>query len=125
MTPTTAPNYTSPVMTPSGPLRQGSIGGASATATAPAAKPASSGGFDDLWTMSLGSAASKPQQGSTPAKSIQDLQKEKAQAAIWSQGQQTRPPMGAGFGSFGGAPAAASNAAPPSSSGDGLDDLLF
>ena len=132
ITPTVAPNYTSPVMTPNAPARQGSIGsigGGVARTSSPAAKPASAGGFDDLWTMSLGSSASKPQQASGPAKSIQDLQKEKAQAAIWGQGQQARPPMGAGFGSFGGAPAGGASstpsAAPPSSSGNGLDDLLF
>ncbi|EKM49789.1 uncharacterized protein PHACADRAFT_265480 [Phanerochaete carnosa HHB-10118-sp] len=128
MTPTAVPNYTSPIMTPNAPARQGSFGGASTTSTTQAAKPASSGGFDDLWTMSLGSAASKPQQSSTPAKSIQDIQKEKTQTAMWGSGQQARPPMGAGFGSFGGAPAGASStpsAAPPSSSGNGIDDLLF
>ena len=57
------------------------------------------------------------------AHSIKDLEKEKVQAQIWGG---NRPPAGAGsgFGSFAGAPAA-SSAAPPSSSGNGLDDLLF
>ena len=85
-------------------------------------KPAAS--FDDLWSMSLGSA-SKPAGGAgTPQqKSMKDLEKEKVQAQIWGG---NRPPAGAGsgFGSFSGAPAA-SSAAPPSSSGNGLDDLLF
>ncbi|GJE92639.1 ENTH-domain-containing protein [Phanerochaete sordida] len=127
MTPAAAPNYTSPIMTANAPARQSSFGGVSTAPTTPAARPASSaGGFDDLWSMSLGSSAPKPQQSSGPAKSIQDLQKEKAQAAIWGQGQQARPPMAAGFGSFGSAPASgSSNAAPPSSSGNGIDDLLF
>ena len=119
MTPTAAPNYTSPIMTPSSTTasRAGTLG---APAPAPtAAKPASSGNFDDLWSMSLGSSTSKPQTNATPAKSIQDLQKEKAQAGIWGSGQ-AQPAMGAGFGSF-----ASSNAAPPSSSGNGLNDLLF
>lgn len=100
------------------------------TSRAPAAtttaKPASSGGnFDDLWTMSLGSSSTsvRPASGApAPAKSMKALEKEKAQAGIWGTGQQARPPMGAGFGSFGTAPA--SNA-PPASSGNGLDDLLL
>ena len=122
MTPTAAPNYTSPIMTPSSTTasRPGSVFGAPAPAQA-APKPASSGNFDDLWSMSLGTAASKPVAPAGPAKSIQDLQREKAQAGIWGSSQQ-RPPMGAPLGSFG---APASNAAPPSSSGNGLDDLLF
>ena len=83
---------------------------------------AASANFDDLWSMSLG-ASSKPAAGGMGAqKSMKDLEKEKAQASIWGGGQQ-RPPMGAPLGSFGGAPA--SNAAPASSSGNGLDDLLF
>ncbi|TFK93275.1 ENTH-domain-containing protein [Polyporus arcularius HHB13444] len=83
-------------------------------------KPAAS--FDDLWSMSLGSA-SKPVggAGAPQQKSIKDLEKEKAQANIWGG---NRPSAGAGFGSFSGAPAA-SSAAPPASSGNGLDDLLF
>lgn len=97
-------------------MRTGSIGGAAAPGAA-AAKPASSG-FDDLWSMSLGSSASKPQTASTPAKSIQDLQKEKAQAGIWGANQ------GAGFGAFGAAPSTTSSSAQPSAS-SGLDDLLF
>lgn len=131
MTPAPAPNYSPSVMTPSNPVRTGSIGGAPATSavTTPAAKPASSGNFDDLWTMSLGSSASKPQTPTTQTKSIQDLQREKAQAGIWgaTQSQQGRPPMGAGFGSFGASSASGStsNAAPPSSSSNGLDDLLL
>lgn len=97
------------------------------TATSPAAAaqpkpPAAS--FDDLWSMSLGSTTSKSTSaaGTPQQKSIKDLEKEKAQAQIWGAGQ-NKPPMGAGFGSFAGAPA--SNAAPPSSSGNALDDLLF
>ena len=108
-----------PMLSPSTPTSR-----APAAAT-PAAKPASSGNFDDLWTMSLGSSASsvKPAGGApAPAKSIKDLEKEKAQAGIWGAGQQAKPPMGAGFGSFG---AASTNNAPPASSGNGLDDLLL
>jgi epsin len=128
MTPAAVPNYSPSVMSPShSAARTGSIGGAFA-ATTPAAKPASSSGnFDDLWSMSLGSS-NKPQTPTTQAKSMQDLQREKAQAGIWgAQNQQGRPPMGTGFGSFGASSAApsTSNAAPAASSGNGLDDLLF
>lgn len=87
------------------------------------AKPASAGGFDDLWKMSLGAGGgSSAARTSTPpaqSKSIKDLEREKAQAGIWGQGQ-NKPPMGTGFGAFG----ASSSAAPPSS-GNGIDDLLF
>ncbi|PCH40406.1 ENTH-domain-containing protein [Wolfiporia cocos MD-104 SS10] len=88
------------------------------------AKPASSANFDDLWSMSLGSAAAKPAASPAPAKSIKEIEKEKAQAGIWGTGQ-SRPPMGGGFGSFGSAASTPAAAAPPSSSGNGLDDLLF
>lgn len=89
-----------------------------------AVKPAAAkSNFDDLWSMSLGSTstATKPAAGAAPSKSIKDLEKEKPQAGIWGAAQQSRPPMGAGFGSFG-------SAAPPASSssaGNGLDDLLL
>ncbi|KAF9568749.1 ENTH-domain-containing protein [Agrocybe pediades] len=94
----------------------------------PAAAPAKSANFDDLWTMSLGgSSSAKPAAGATTGKSIKDLEKEKAMAGLWG-GQQPKPgvggaPAGAAsqqnaFGSFG-------NAAPPSSSGGGIDDLFF
>lgn len=77
--------------------------------------------------MSLGAGGSSAGKTSTPPpqnKSIKDLEREKAQAGIWGQGN--KPPMGAGFGAFGastGAPAS-SSAAPPSA-GNGIDDLLF
>jgi epsin len=85
------------------------------------------GGFDDLWTMSLGSAtASKPGGGAAGAKSIRDLEKEKAQAGIWGAQNQMRPPAaaaaGGGFGSF-------VKSAVPSGGGGGAptgaDDLLL
>ena len=86
------------------------------------------GGFDDLWTMSLGSAAtSKPGGGAAGAKSIRDLEKEKAQAGIWGAQNQMRPPAaaaaaGGGFGSF-------VKSAVPNSGGSGAptgaDDLLL
>ncbi|KAI9436562.1 hypothetical protein H4582DRAFT_2112028 [Lactarius indigo] len=85
------------------------------------------GGFDDLWSMSLGSAAAS--KSSAPAgagKSIRDLEKEKAQAGIWgaqSQGQgQARPPAMGGFGSFTTNATAGSGAGGASA---GADDLLL
>ncbi|KAI0754529.1 hypothetical protein C8Q80DRAFT_1117209 [Daedaleopsis nitida] len=113
---------TSGVMSPTSPPPRAST--TSPSVGAQQQKPAAS--FDDLWSMSLGSASSstgKPA-ASGPQKSIKDLEKEKAQAQMW--GGQNRPPMGAGFGSFAGAPASGSSAnAAPASSGNGLDDLLF
>ncbi|KAI0365307.1 ENTH-domain-containing protein [Pilatotrama ljubarskyi] len=111
------------VMTPASPPPR-------STATSPAStgtqQKASAATFDDLWSMSLGSSSTVGKSAGAaggPQKSMKDLEKEKAQAQIWGTGQ-NKPPMGAGFGSFGGAPAA-STAAPPGSSGNALDDLLF
>ncbi|KAI0076762.1 ENTH-domain-containing protein [Panus rudis PR-1116 ss-1] len=92
------------------------------------AKSTSAGGFDDLWKMGLsatgGSSAAKTSgPPPTQSKSIKDLEREKAQAGIWGQAQ-NKPPMGAPLGSFGSS-TSTSNAAPPSSSGNGIDDLLF
>ncbi|THH27663.1 hypothetical protein EUX98_g6528 [Antrodiella citrinella] len=92
-----------------------------------AAGPKSGGGnFDDLWAMGLGGSggsASKSSTSAAPAqnKSIKDLAQEKAQAGIWGAAQ--KPPMGAGFGSFGAT--TSNNAAPSSSSNGDIDDLLF
>jgi len=80
-----------------------------------------------LWTMSLGSAtAGKPGGGAAGAKSIRDLEKEKAQAGIWGAQNQMRPPAaaaaGGGFGSF------VKSAVPSSGGGSaptGADDLLL
>ena len=93
------------------------------TTASPGAQPKASANFDDLWSMSLGAGTSKPAAGGVgmgAQKSMKDLEKEKAQASIWG-GAGQKP--ASGFGAFGGAPA--SSAAPPSSSGNGLDDLLF
>jgi epsin len=43
----------------------------------------SGGGFDDLWTMSLGSATASKPAGPGGGKSMRYLEKEKAQAGIW------------------------------------------
>ena len=81
------------------------------------------GGFDDLWSMSHGSAATNRLSASAGAgKSIWDLEKEKAQAGIWGAQSQARPPAMGGFWSF------ASNANAGSGGGgapDGADDLLL
>ncbi|EMD39644.1 hypothetical protein CERSUDRAFT_111954 [Gelatoporia subvermispora B] len=85
-------------------------------------KSTGSTNFDDLWSMSLGSSSASKAPAGGPAKSIKVLEKEKAQAGIW-QASANRPPMGAPLGSFGAT--GTSSAAPPASSGNGLDDLLF
>ena len=82
--------------------------GPAAAASSTKSKSGGSGsGFDDLWSMSLGLGGGSTVTGNKPtgaAKSIRDLEKEKAQVGIW--GSQTRPlaaaavPMGGGFGSF-------------------------
>jgi epsin len=71
--------------------------------------------------MSLGtSASSKPQGTAAPAKSIQALQKEKAQAGIWGASQGST-----GSGGFGAFNSTSTSNTQPASSGNGLDDLLF
>lgn len=89
------------------------------------AKSSGGGNFDDLWSLSLGPATSKPSgTGTAGVKSIKDLEKEKAMAGLWGgQQQQHGRPGGAvqpqpTFGAFG-------NGAPPSSSAGGADDLLL
>ncbi|KAI0671148.1 hypothetical protein C8Q78DRAFT_1079077 [Trametes maxima] len=110
------------VLSPTSPPSRSTV--ASPVSTQQKAPAAS---FDDLWSMSLGSSTgtgkSSVAAGGAQQKSIKDLEKEKAQAQIWGGGQ-NKPPAGAGFGSFAGAPAS-SPAAPPASSRNGLDDLLF
>ena len=94
--------------------------------TTPAAQTSakSAGGFDDLWSMSLGSSSAKPA-GAAPTagggKSIQQLEKEKAQASIWGSGARaSKPPQGNDlFGSFGGSTTTTTSAA------GGADDLLL
>ncbi|KAJ8481753.1 hypothetical protein ONZ45_g15196 [Pleurotus djamor] len=91
----------------------------SSAAMTPTSTTSSKGGsnFDDLWSMSLGSSASKPATGTGQGKSIKDLEREKAMAGLWGAGG--KPPAGAGassFGNFGnGAPASSNNG----------DDLLL
>lgn len=90
----------------------------SSLASATSAKSSGSGGgFDDLWSMSLGSSgAAKPAANNSGAKkSIKDLEKEKAQASIWG---------GAGGANSMGTAFRASSNTQASSSG-GNDDLLL
>lgn len=136
-TPATAPAYAGmPAMTPT--LARSAVTSPVSTASPSLATTStkrggsgSTGGFDDLWTMSLGAAGtSKPAGGAAGAKSIRDLEKEKAQAGIWGTQNQARPPAaavgvassGGGFGSF-------VKSAVPSNSGGGApagaDDLLL
>ncbi|QRV77722.1 epsin amino-terminal-like (ENTH) domain protein [Ceratobasidium sp. AG-Ba] len=115
MSTSSAPNYfaSAPIMSPTS---TGSQVRTSAAANAGSAAPKSSGNFDDLWSMSLGSGstASKPAAGTGTSKSIKDLEKEKAQATIWGTGGAKPPASGGGFGSLSGG----------NSSGGG-GDLLF
>lgn len=68
-------------------------------AAATPAKTTSGGGFDDLWSLSLGgSKPSTPAAGSTVGKTIQDLQREKASQAFWSAGTGAHKPGSASIG---------------------------
>ena len=78
------------------------------------------GGFDDLWTMSLGSAATSKPAGPAGGKSIRDLEKEKAQAGIWGAQSQVRLPAG-GFAK----PTAPSGGSGGGGASAGPDDLLL
>lgn len=124
--PSAVPSFSTPALTPALTPAAASRTNSTSVAAgkAPATKPASSGNFDDLWSLGLGSSApSKPSTPAGPAKSIQDLQKEKAQSEIWGTSQRSQPGLGSGgFGAFGGASKPANQ---PASSGNGLDDLLF
>ncbi|KIK27546.1 hypothetical protein PISMIDRAFT_188999 [Pisolithus microcarpus 441] len=85
-------------------------------------------GFEDLWSMSLGSTSSGPGDKSlSSGKSIKDLEKEKAGAGIWASSQRpaTAAPIGMGgalgnnFGNFGPVKPGGGSAA------GGGDDLLL
>ncbi|KAH9829721.1 uncharacterized protein C8Q71DRAFT_789745 [Rhodofomes roseus] len=125
MSPTTASMQ--PSIFPSQPARANTMTPPATTGTP---KPAASANFEDLWSMSLGSpSASKPGTPAAGAKSIKDLEREKAQAGIWGA-TNARPASGVGaFGAFGAAGSTSTPAAQTSSSnsqaGNGLDDLLF
>ncbi|KAI0250414.1 hypothetical protein BJV78DRAFT_1219027 [Lactifluus subvellereus] len=123
-TPATTLAYAAtPVMSPTStqsamksPVSAGPTPSAAASST-----KSGGGGFDDLWTMSLGSAAASKPAGPAGGKSIRDLEKEKAQAGIWGAQSQMRPLAG-GFGSFA-KPAAPSGGGGTASAGP--DDLLL
>ncbi|KAH8804202.1 hypothetical protein DL96DRAFT_1631459 [Flagelloscypha sp. PMI_526] len=76
---------------------------------AAAKKPTAAGGFDDLFSMALGSSSSKPGTPSGTTKSMSEMQKEKANAGLW--GATSAPSKGGfnpnmmgnsgGFGNFG------------------------
>ncbi|KAF7299525.1 Epsin domain-containing protein [Mycena indigotica] len=118
-----APNYMSPITLQAQPAR--AANNTPSTANTSAAAKSSGGGFDDLWSMSLGAGSgSKPATPSGGGKSMKDLEKEKADAGLWGGGQQQQakpkqPTMGmgvsGGFGAMGGS---------SSSGGGGIDDLL-
>lgn len=122
-----APNYnisTSILSSTSPPLQQGGV--LSATTSPTPAKPTSAN-FDDLWNLSLGttSTANKPSTNTAPAKSMKDLEKEKAAAGIWgamNQNQSRQPAMGGGL--WGPSNNAANNMTSTKPS-NRVDDLLF
>ncbi|KAI0298149.1 hypothetical protein B0F90DRAFT_1735375 [Multifurca ochricompacta] len=130
-TPATAPAYmATPVMNPtsarSAMTSPVSASIASSASSAATSKKSGGGGFDDLWTLSLGAAsASKPAAGlpSGAGKSIRDLEKEKAQVGIWGGAQsQVRPSAAmSGFGAFAKPAASSSGGSAPA----GADDLLL
>ncbi|KAG8685362.1 Epsin-3, clathrin recruitment and traffic between the Golgi and endosome [Ceratobasidium sp. 394] len=120
MSASSGPNYfaSAPVMSPTATGTGSQIRSPGAT-NGGAAK--SSGNFDDLWSMSLGSsstASAKPATGASAGKSIKDLEKEKAQATIWGSGGKP-PASGGGFGAFSGSTGGGA------ASGGGGGDLLF
>ncbi|KZT37343.1 ENTH-domain-containing protein [Sistotremastrum suecicum HHB10207 ss-3] len=111
--PARQPSYTSPTQSFS-PLAASkptspSIGGPSKSA---------GGGFDDLWNLSLGSSSSapKPSGSSGGSKSIMELEREKAQAGIWSGNSQSQT-----FGSF----SSGANTTSSNNASSGFDDLLL
>ncbi|KAI0320949.1 hypothetical protein OF83DRAFT_1162094 [Amylostereum chailletii] len=122
------PLFAQPALTPTSPPPRGSMGSPALSTSSSASAPAKkAGGFDDLWTMSLGASGNKAAAAPAGAsKSIKDLEKEKAQKGLWGGARtgsgmgQPRPASMAGsaFGSF----------AQPSASqstGGGADDLLL
>lgn len=122
-TPATSRAYTAtPVMSPTSaqsamksPMSAGPTPSAATSST-----KSGGGGFDDLWTMSLGSAATSKPAGPAGGKSIRDLEKEKAQAGIWGAQSQVRLPAG-GFAK----PTAPSGGSGGGGASAGPDDLLL
>jgi epsin len=133
-TPATAPAYTGmPVMNPisarstvTSPVTPGTTSSASASTKTGSA----GGGFDDLWSMSLGSVAGgKPAGGAAAgARSIRDLEKEKAQRGIWGAQNQMRSHASSTTAAAPGAFGSFVQPVAPSSGGEstaGADDLLL
>ncbi|KAF9464153.1 hypothetical protein BDZ94DRAFT_1216949 [Collybia nuda] len=111
MKPTSPINSSFPPATRQGPA-------VPSTQAKPAA-PAAGANFDDLWSLSLGTSASKPATATTSSagKSIKDLEKEKAMAGLWGgQKPSGGPNAGVGVGGFGSFNNSTSN---------GGDDLLL
>lgn len=130
-TPATAPAYAAmPVMSPlsarSAVTSPVNTGGKS-SAAASTKLGGTGGGFDDLWSMSLGSAASGKSAGgaASSSKSIRDLEKEKAQAGIWGAQSQMRPQAPASAAAAGGFGSFAKPLVPSGGSEPAGDDLLL
>ena len=134
---TTSPSYGVPnyninasIMSPASPGL--ASGPAKPTSTPPTpAKKATSANFDDLWNLSLGTTptTNKSNTNTGPAKSMKDLEKEKAAAGIWgatNKNQVRQPTMGGGL--WGPSNTASTNSNSSSNSSKpsgGVDDLLF
>lgn len=128
-----APNYniSTSIMSPTSPgilspgLASGSVKPTTTTPTP--AKQATSANFDDLWNLSLGTTptTNKSNTNTAPAKSMKDLEKEKATAGIWgatNQNQARQPTMGGGLWGPSNTTVTNTNSSKPSG---GADDLLF
>lgn len=123
--PYAAPNYNISTSIMSSPTQRG--GTTKPTTSSTPANSGTSANFDDLWNISLGGTpmAKKPNTNPAPAKSMKDLEKEKAAAGIWgatNQNQARQPTMGGGLWGSSNATASNMNTIKPSG---GVDDLLF
>ena len=115
----TGSSFSTPVTSASPPIPQ-----AKSAFTSPPTTTTKSGGgnFDDLWSMGLGStgtAKTSANANSNAGKSIKDIEKEKAQAAIWGSQATQKPNAFATFGSGGFAGGSSTSGA------SGGDDLLL
>ncbi len=73
---------------------------AQAQVAKPAAAPAKSTNFDDLWSLSLGGSTAAKPAAAGPNKSIKDLEKEKATAGLWGQQKPAGGVPPPAFGTF-------------------------
>lgn len=124
-TPLQPQNFFGSGATPLSPTNASFTSASTRPGTTPVAQtkstPVASANFDDLWSLSLGTGATKsPSANSGTGKSIKDLEREKAMAGLWG-GQ--KPTGGLNSGTGPGANANAFGSFGNSSSGG--DDLLL